>query len=79
MTLREDGGPAFPIPHQIIDANDPLFKFGSRGMSLRDYFAAMVLQGIHARDSYDSGQAFPEQRARLAYIEADEMLKARAK
>lgn len=46
-------------------------------MTLRDYFAAMALQGMNARDTYDAGQASPYQRAKLAYIEADAMMKAR--
>jgi hypothetical protein len=48
------------------------------GMTLRDYFAAKAIQGMNARDTYDAGQSSPEQRAKLAYIEADAMLKARA-
>lgn len=35
-----DGGPAFPRIHSVADANDPAFKLGCHGMSLRDYFAA---------------------------------------
>ena len=46
-------------------------------LTLRDYFAAKAMQGMHARDTFDAGQATPEQRARLAYIDADAMLKAR--
>jgi hypothetical protein len=47
------------------------------GMTLRDYFAARAMQGMMARDVFDGGQARPEQRAKLAYIEADAMLQAR--
>ena len=47
------------------------------GMTLRDYFAAKVMQGFAARDSHDAGLATPQQRAKLAYIDADAMLKAR--
>ena len=49
----------------------------TEGLTLRDYFAAKAMQGRHARDTFDLGQARPEQRARLAYIEADAMMKAR--
>jgi hypothetical protein len=62
--------PAFP-------QNPTNFDPFTHGMTLRDYFAAKALQGMNARDSHDSGQARPEQRAKLAYIEADAMLKAR--
>lgn len=47
------------------------------GMTLRDYFAAKAMQGFAARDVFDPGLATPEQRAKLAYIDADAMLKAR--
>lgn len=46
-------------------------------MTLRDYFAGQAMQGMMARDVFDRGQARPEQRAKLAYIEADAMLQAR--
>lgn len=69
MTTHDDGGPAFP------------FARGSStpGMSLRDYFAGMVLCGMAARDTFDIGQATPEMRATLAYLDADAMLVERAK
>ena len=60
---RETGGPAFPI-----DWGDY-----SKGMTLRDYFAAKALQGFISRgDKYDS-----EFDAARAYAFADAMLKAR--
>ncbi len=49
------------------------------GMTLRDWFAGQALAGMHARDAYDDGQQTPEQRAALAYIDADAMLTERAK
>lgn len=48
----------------------------AKDMTLRDYFAAKVLQGFAARDVFDAGLATPEQRAKLAYIDADAMIKA---
>lgn len=68
---------AFPsvIPYQSGAVGPVYFQ----GMTLRDYFAGEVLQGIHARDSFDPGQASPTQRAHLAYIDADAMLAERAK
>ena len=64
--------PAFPF---YFKSCDETIQYS--GMTLRDYFAAKALQGMHARDQFDSGQARPEQRAKLAYIDADAMLKAR--
>ena len=46
-------------------------------MTLRDHFAGLAMQGMMARDTFDPMQARPEQRAKLAYIEADAMMKAR--
>ncbi len=70
--------PAFPVSALVYneDGKDPTTIIHD-GMTLRDYFAAKALQGMHARDMFDSGQASPEQRAKLAYIDADAMLKAR--
>lgn len=45
--------------------------------TLRDVFAAFAMSGMMARDGYDEGQATPKQRAKLAYIEADALLKER--
>jgi len=51
----------------------------ARDMTLRDHFAGLVLQGFAARDMHDAGLVTPEQRAKLAYIDADAMLKELAK
>lgn len=65
---------AYPFIHKHPTTGNTKLE---EGMDLRDYFAAKALQGMNARDVYDSGQARPEQRAKLAYIEADAMMKAR--
>lgn len=44
MTTQDDGGPAFPIVHQ---GRVSAFTI-AEGMSLRDWFAAMALQGLCA-------------------------------
>ena len=67
MINKNTGGPAFPRTQWPNET----------GMTLRDYFAAKAMQGMNSRDGFDVGQAHPEQRAKLAYIEADAMLKAR--
>ncbi len=77
--MKDNGGPAFPgkiCTGHTADDEVPMYKHPS-GMSLRDWFAGMALQGMHARDTYDHGQATPEQRASLAYIDADAMIKKR--
>ncbi len=76
MTQPENP-PAFPRQHVVADANDPGFKLGTPGMSLRDWFAGMALQGMLANPHRQilSGRA----AAVDAYISADAMLAERAK
>lgn len=65
--IKPDGGPAFPG------------TLGSAGMTLRDWFAGQAIAGMHARDAFDKGQATPQQRAKLSYIDADALLAEREK
>jgi hypothetical protein len=66
------------IPMQAVSV-DPASVLNQFGETLRDRFALAALTGMMARDTYDEGQATPEQRAKLSYIEADAMLAARGK
>ena len=68
MSARDDGGPAFPVP--IRDFGPDFLT----GMSLRDWFAGMAMQGFMA----SSAKACP-QTCRAAYQMADAMLAERAK
>ena len=62
MSSKKAGGPAFPTGNDY-----------EKGMTLRDYFAIKVLQGLLA-----SGLDQPKfEFARKSYEMADEMLKAR--
>jgi hypothetical protein len=61
----DDGGSAFPF--STID------NFTAYGMSLRDWFAGMALQGLCAQSIYAGD------RVARAYEFADGMLKARQK
>lgn len=77
---RGDGGPAFPMP--IAGCNDggvynTMQQSGGEygGMTLRDYFAAKVIQGISSVTGVDFGG--PDEVARIAYKMADAMLAAR--
>jgi hypothetical protein len=61
--------------------NPPAFPTGAgitpyyQGMTLRDYFAAKAMQGQLSRPS---GGYLPEEEiAKVAYMQADAMLKAR--
>jgi hypothetical protein len=66
-----DGGPAFPCSTGS-DAFEP-----DHGMSLRDYFAAKAMQGLHA--SYTTGMPAFDYVAQKAYLQADAMLAERSK
>lgn len=67
----EDGGPALPSK----------IGFGSKGMSLRDYFAAHAPEPTKQQvDDYMTGWTVLDSRlarAKLRYLEADAMLAAR--
>lgn len=69
---KDTGGPAFPT----VDANREE-DYGTRGMSLRDYFAAKALQGLCA----DPNTADAKRADLVAecYELADAMLAARVK
>jgi hypothetical protein len=70
MSIKDDGGPAFPRPASTdheFDARIP----SQIGMTLRDYFAANVMQGLVIEDSALA--------AKVAYQFADAMLAERAK
>jgi hypothetical protein len=71
MSNTKTGGPAFPLSNDQVVANFPLNQ--CYGMTLRDYFASKVLQGLLA-----SGLDQPKfEFARKSYEMADEMLKVR--
>lgn len=63
---NNDGGPAFPVGAGI-------------GMTLRDYFAAQVIQGLVSGHSLNkaTNQTVVTTFVEQAYRVADEMIKAR--
>jgi hypothetical protein len=67
MNNINTGGPAFPTP---------LHNLQNDGMTLRDYFAAKVMQGSIAKDGMPRGDT-KQFLADQAYEMADAMLKAR--
>lgn len=85
--MIDDGGPAFPFEfhnqtssHQESFFNDrpPLKPHASEqygGMSLRDWFAGMALQGILSR----SDRPKPDASIRIAFEYADGMIVERKK
>ena len=78
MTTSNNGGPAFPLPSVALPNGT---EWGYNGMSLRDWFAGIVLsQGLweatQRTDSWDERKKFT---ASLAYEIADAMLLEREK
>lgn len=68
---NDTGGPAFPTKNYA--AIQPIAEGYSEGMTLRDWFAGMAMQGLCSGNSTS-----PQQIAQAAYIVADAMLKVRS-
>ena len=63
--------PAFPT------VDDRTEDYGTRGMTLRDYFAAKALQNFRDQIGSQSDQEWFDKMAKGAYRVADAMMKAR--
>jgi hypothetical protein len=72
MTIK-DGGPAFPTRSYDLERD---VWVREEGMTLRDHFAGLAMQGLLACDLDCSPKQVPGIAA-SAYILADAMLKAR--
>jgi len=72
MVVIMNNPPAFPVQSVYIEDQET----NSRGMTLRDYFAASFVSSGHVFKSISDGNT-PELVAEQAYIMADAMLKAR--
>jgi hypothetical protein len=69
---------AFPTPTFSINDEARVTTVGGEGgMDLRDYFAAMALQGLLAQQSEDYGYDNDIAIVRNAYNLADHMMEAR--
>ncbi len=89
MTMRTNGGPAFPgeAPSGETDYEGSIPpRVFFTGMSLRDYFAGQALVGFLSApadmvscDAGPNARANPTRAAEWAYQQADAMLTERAK
>jgi len=83
MSGRDDGGPAFPLPVDNDLDCAGRYASGYGGMSLRDHFAGEALKGMWSNAALI--KPLPEQvmsdtvLSKMAYAQADAMLKERAK
>ncbi len=66
-----DGGSAFPSPGVVLSGGRQQGAY--EGMTLRDYFAAVALQGFLV-----GGRITEQSVYKAAYLAADGMLKARS-
>ena len=79
-----DGGPAFPTEARTLFPTNKA-SFWCDGMSLRDWFAGMALQGLLSNfDLFDDEDStlstkYEGNAVRMAYAIANEMLKEREK
>lgn len=73
MSEKNTGGPAFPGPDQMEQRENI-----HEGMALRDYFAAKAMHAaLMTCQGAESEEAAIEGSARMAYMVADAMLRAR--
>ena len=75
---KNDGGPAFPIRCSGGIGTDETYHYAG-GMSLRDWFAGMALQGILLSKNTESLNQHIGMATKGAYLLADAMLKEREK
>lgn len=76
MSSKDTGGPAFPYSgvHHTEEMN---FIIDSHGMTLRDHFAGLAMQGIVNSQEYQDGTWETAEIARQSYEISDAMIKAR--
>ena len=74
---HDDGGPAFPRPSsEAVDGRGNHFwPSAETGMSLRDWFAGMAMQGLFAGQCDDGWE--PDAAAKMSYFVADAMIAER--
>lgn len=75
MTIRDDGGPAFPQTILSDEGGSPVEMFA--GLSIRDWFAGMAMQGLLANPNRCGDPMTHYVQA--AYRLADLLLAERAK
>lgn len=76
MTNKNTGGHAFPTQTWEYDGGNQVLQYQEPGMSLRDWFAGLAMQGWIV-DSMRFDEASIKRAAQFAYAMADAMLKAR--
>lgn len=73
--VKNDGGPAFPGAYKTNTG----LPFWSEGMSLRDYFAGLAMQGMLANSALDLAGENGFYVVKSAYRMSDAMIQHREK
>ena len=73
MKMKETGGAAFPLSHQIPS------EHCWDGMTLRDYFAAKALSTIQVEFTNTTLTKLAAEIAQASYLVADAMITERSK
>jgi hypothetical protein len=76
MSNIDNGGPAFPLNHEIPHPKGLRYDVHWDGMTLRDWFAGQALTIVYMRFE-TSADPCPSDLAMQAYFIADAMLEAR--
>ena len=77
MSKEQDGGPAFPSPMQDDRDCYARNKSGYGGLSIRDWFAGQAIAGLMANPHPQAVSLDAEEKAAIAFAQADMMLRAR--
>lgn len=72
----KDGGPAFPRNDYMSPDGGLTIRNGSKGMSMRDWFAGQAMAGTIASGNVGINTTY-EDLARVCYRQADAMIAAR--
>ena len=75
--MSEDGGSAFPVVGFDTRGGQGFDSIYSNGMSLRDWFAGMALQGLVNAALGNGAKISAQDYANTSYELADAMLKER--
>ena len=82
MSMKENGGPAFPVIETVYGARGSEISIAHPGMSLRDYFAAKAMAACISNMNANLGVSYEANNKNLAmasYAIADAMLSERSR
>jgi hypothetical protein len=79
MSAKTNGGPAFPAQPIYQHPHGATGMSSQEGMTLRDWFAGQVINGIVGGSLGSKMAVYADEAARLAYSYADAMLEERSK